>query len=157
LLLQVSFILLLDSNILLDELDIPLTHPVLTRSTHPTELLTSCFDLFQFREIPFALVFFTLSTQSVLLFISGDDGPSFLLWTLLIRIVPHLRLLHQHLLSLVTPIYIPDALLIIVKVPHMPGPVLAQHFVPTSAHVANGEPFLNLLSPLLSLGSDLLS
>ena len=66
LLLQVSFILLLDSSILLGELDIPLTNPILARGAYPTELLASCFDIFQFREIPFALVFFTSSTQSVL-------------------------------------------------------------------------------------------
>ena len=81
---MVSFILLLDRNILLDELDIPLAHPVLTRSAYPTELLTSWLDFFQFREVPSALVFFTSSTQSVLHFISKDVGPSFLLWTLLV-------------------------------------------------------------------------
>ena len=155
LLLQVAIILLLDSRILFGELDIPLTHPILARGTYPTELLASCFDIFQFRKIPFALVFFTSSTQSVLLFISWDDGPMSLLLTLLIGIVPHLEVLHQDLLSLVTPIHITNALLIIVKVPHMPGPVLAQHLVPTLAHVANSKSFLNLLSPLLSLRSNL--
>jgi hypothetical protein len=156
LLLTASFILLLDRNILIVELDIPLTHPVLTRSTYPTELLTPCLKLLQFREVPFALVFFTSSTQSILQLISKDVGPSFLLWTLLVEIFPHLKVLHQHLLSLVTPVHITDALLIIVKVPHMPGPVLAQHLVSTSALEANGESFLNLLSPLLSLRSVLL-
>jgi hypothetical protein len=58
---------------------------------------------------------------------------------------------------LVTPIHITDALLTIVKVPHVPGPVLAQHLLPTLALEANGESFLNLLSPLLSLRSVLLS
>jgi hypothetical protein len=80
-----------------------------------------------------------------------------LLWTLLIGIVPNLKVLHQLLLSLVTPIHIADALVIIVKVPHMPGPVLTQHLVPTWAHVANGESFLNLLFTLLSLWSSLVS
>jgi hypothetical protein len=47
--------------------------------------------------------------------------------------------------------------MIIVKVPHMPGPVLTQHLVPTWAHVANGESFLNLLFTLLPLWSSLLS
>jgi hypothetical protein len=122
---MVSFILLLDRNILLDELDIPLTHPVLTRSAYPTELLTPCLKLLQFREVPFALVFFTSSTQSVLQLISKDVGPSFLLWTLLVEILTHLKVLHEHLLSFVTPVLITDALLIIVKVPHVPGPVLA--------------------------------
>ena len=151
LLLQVSFIILFDSSILLGELDIPLTHPILARGTYSTELLASCFDIFQFRKIPFALVFFTSSTQSFLLFISWDDGPRSLLLTLLIGIVPHLEVLHQDLLSLVTPIHITNALLIIVKVPHMPGPVLAQHLLPTSAHETNGKSFLNLLFPLLNL------
>jgi cellulose synthase/poly-beta-1,6-N-acetylglucosamine synthase-like glycosyltransferase len=59
--------------------------------------------------------------------------------------------LHQDLLSLVTPIHITNALLIIVKVPHMPGPVLAQHLLPTLALVANPKSFFNLLFPLLSL------
>ena len=119
-------------------------------------MLTPCLDLLQFREVPFALVFFTSSTQSALQLISKNVGPSFLLWTLLVEIVPHLKVLHEHLLSLVTPIHITDALLIIVKVPHMPGPVLAQHLVPTiSAHVANGKSFLNLLSLLLSLPRNL--
>ena len=156
LLLKVSFILLIDRNILIVELDIPLAHPVLTRSAYPTELLTPCLDLLQFREVPSALVFFTSSTQSALHLISKDVGPSFLLWTLLVEIVPHLKVLHEHLLSLVTPIHITDALLTIVKVPHVPGPVLAQHLLPTSALEANGESFLNLLSPLLSLKSVLL-
>jgi hypothetical protein len=157
LLLKVSFILLIDRNILIVELDIPLAHPVLTRSAYPTELLTPCLDLLQFREVPSALVFFTSSTQSALHLISKDVGPSFLLWTLLVEIVPHLKVLHEHLLSLVTPIHITDALLTIVKVPHVPGPVLAQHLLPTLALEANGESFLNLLSPLLSLRSVLLS
>ena len=74
-----------------------------------------------------------------------------LLLTLLIGIVPHLEVLHQDLLSLVTPIHITNALVIIVKVPHMPGPVLAQHLLPTSAHEANGKSFLNLLFSLLYL------
>ena len=152
----VFIVLLLVYSILLSELDIPLAHPVLTRSAYPTELLASCFDIFQFRKISFSLVFFKSSTQSVLLFISRDDGPRSLLLTLLIGIVAHLEVLHQDLLSLVTPIHITDALLIIVKVPHMPGPVLAQHLVPTiSAHVANGKSFLNLLSLLLSLPRNL--
>ena len=125
LLLKVSFILLIDRNILIVELDIPLAHPVLTRSAYPTELLTSCFDLFQFREVPFALVFFASSTQSALQLISKNVGPSFLLWTLLVEIVTHLKVLHEHLLSFVTPVHITDALLIIVKVSHVPGPVLA--------------------------------
>ena len=147
---------MLDYNILLDELDIPLTHPVLTRSTYPTELLTPCLDLLQFREVPFALVFFTSSTQSVFQLISRDDEPWIYLWKLLIGIVVYLKVLHQLFFSLVTPIHITDALLIIVKVPHMPGPVLAQHLVPTiSAHVANGKSFLNLLSLLLSLPRNL--
>ena len=151
LLLQVAIILLLDSRILFGELDIPLTHPILARGTYPTELLASCFDIFQFRKISFSLVFFTSSTQSVLLFISRDDGPRSLLLTLLIGIVPHLEVLHQDLLSLVTPIHITNALLIIVKVPHMPGPVLAQHLLSTLAHVANPKSFFNMLFPLLSL------
>ena len=151
LLLQVAIILLLDSRILFGELDIPLTHPILARGAYPTELLASCFDIFQFRKISFSLVFFTSSTQSVLLFISRDDGPRSLLLTLLIGIVPHLEVLHQDLLSLVTPIHITNALLIIVKVPHMPGPVLAQHLLPTLALVANPKSFFNLLFPLLSL------
>jgi len=109
LLLKVSFILLIDRNILIVELDIPLAHPVLTRSAYPTELLTPCLDLLQFREVPSALVFFTSSTQSALHLISKDVGPSFLLWTLLVEIVPHLKVLHEHLLSLVTPIHITDA------------------------------------------------
>jgi hypothetical protein len=156
LLLQVSFFLLLDSNILINELRIPLAHPVLTRITYPTELLTSCFDLFQFREIPFALEFLTLNTHSIFKFIFSDDRLRFLLCKLLIDIVRNLKVLHQHLLSLVTPIDISDALLIIVKVPHMSGPVLTQHLVSTRANIANGEAFLNLLFALLSLTSKLL-
>ncbi len=70
----------------------------------------------------------------------------------MIGIVVYLKVPHQLFLSLVTPIHITDALLIIVKDPHMPGPILAQHLVPTiSAHVANGKSFLNLLSLMLSL------
>jgi hypothetical protein len=75
----------------------------------------------------------------------------------LIDIVPNLKVLHQHLLSLVTPIDKADALLIIMKVPHMPCPVLTQHLVSTNAHIANGDSFLNLLSALLSLTRNLLS
>ena len=156
LLLHVSLILLLDSNILIDEFGFPLAHPVLTRSTYPTELLTSCLDIFQFWEIPFALVFLTSSPQSVLKFISRDDRPRFLLWVLLIDIIPNLKVLHQHLLSLVTPIDIADALLITMEVSHMPCPVLTQHLVSTMAHIANCKAFLNLLSPFFSLASKLL-
>jgi hypothetical protein len=154
--LQSLQIILLDYNILVDELDISLSHPILTSSTYPSELLASCFDIFQFEEISFAFVFFTLSTKGILQLISWDIGQSFLLWMLFVGIVIYLKVLHQLFLSLITPIHITDALLIIVKVPHMPGPVLAQHLVPTiSAHVANGKSFLNLLSLLLSLPRNL--
>ena len=72
--LQSLQIILLDYNILVDELDISLSHPILTSSTYPSELLASCFDIFQFGEISFALVFFTLSTKSILELISLDIG-----------------------------------------------------------------------------------
>jgi hypothetical protein len=82
---------------------------------------------------------------------------SLLLRTFLNGIVSHLEILHHHLLSFITPIDIADALPTIVKVRHMPGPVLAQHPIfPTWAQVANGDFFLNRLFPLLSLGSHLL-
>jgi hypothetical protein len=88
--LQSLQIILLDYNILVDELDISLSHPVLTSSTYPSELLASCFDIFQFEEISFAFVFFTLSTKGILQLISWDIGQSFLLWTLFVGIVVYL-------------------------------------------------------------------
>ena len=136
LLLQVSLILLLDFSILLNELGIPLTHPVLTRSAHTTELLSLRFDVFQFREISFALELTALGAQSVLHFILRDDGSSFFLLvilTLLNGIVPHLQVVHHYFLILVAPIDIVDASLTRMKVPHMFGPVQTPHFFPTMA------------------------
>jgi hypothetical protein len=62
--------------------------------------------------------------------------------------VHHIMVVHQSLFALVAPVNIMYALLALMKVLDMPGPVLTQDFVPISTHVAN---FLKLLNPLYLL------
>ena len=126
-------------------LNFSLFHPVLTSSTYPSELLTSCFDLFQIREISFALVFLTLSAQSVLQLVL------LFILSLLNGLISILEVLHGHLLFLIAPIDIADALYTRMKVIHMFGPVQTPHYFSTRTYVANL--FFNPLYSLLSLAN----
>jgi hypothetical protein len=125
---------------------ISLSHPALTSSPNPSELLTSWFDIFQIGEISFALQLLTLSTQGILQFILLDIRTSVLL------LIIFTFWLHFHL-SFITPIDILDALLTRMDILHMSGPVQTPHLVSTITKQAN---FVNPLTPLLSLDSTLL-
>lgn len=70
----------------------------------------------------------------------------------LLNLIDHLiKVVHHFLFPFVAPVNIMYALVALMKVPDMSGPVQTQHFVPTTAHEANFVEFLNPLALLTSL------
>ena len=73
-----------------------------------------------------------------------------------LKMVHHLKLVHQFLFTFVAPIDITYALLTIMKVGNMSCPICTQHAFHTRAHIANSDAFLNPLDTLLSLINNLI-